>query len=167
MKMDAQVSVLPKIPMKISAKSALATPGVWVSWMLVLVGVAMLMLVVGRDARLAFFGERTQGRVVEPSEPGLFAASGSGGVPKVMHVRFTPKEGAEVTFRVSSTFRSAHLAGEVVPVVYLESDPRRAQIHTMKQVWLPLLVGSGFGGVVLGAGLLMILVRRGWRPVWR
>ena len=127
----------------------------------------MLMLVVGRDARLALFGERTQGIVVEPSDPGLLAARGNGSVPKVMQVRFTPKVGAEVTFRVSSTFRSVHLPGEVVPVVYQTSNPQRAQIDTIKQVWLPVLVGSGFGGVVFGAGLLMILVRRGWRPVWR
>lgn len=135
--------------------------GAWLSWLLVLFGAALLSLLILRDARLALLGEReVEGLVMEPADGQRFSQ-------KRFEVTFQPKQGDRVTFPTASTCGSKFEPGQVVPVVYLASHPERAQIDTARQVWLPLAAGGLFSSGMLGAGLLMIAIRSGWRPVWR
>ncbi len=135
--------------------------GAWLSWLLILLGAALLSLLILRDARLALLGEReVEGLVLEP-------AAGQSFSQKRFEVSFQPKQGDKVTFRTASTCGLKFEPGQVVPVVYLASHPERAQIDSARQVWMPLAIGGLFSCGMLGAGLLMIAIRSGWRPVWR
>ena len=73
-------------------------------------------------------------------------------------VRFTPRDGAAVTFEGTvSSNPPAYAIGESVPVVYNGSDPKKAMIQNFSERWLGSIITGGIG--LVGAWLF----RSDWR----
>ena len=70
-----------------------------------------------------------------------------------MTIAYTTKDGQEVEFETLATFNTEGKVGDTHPVVYLASNPKNAKISTMKQLWLPMLIGCTFTIVCLGLGV--------------
>lgn len=126
---------------------------------LLLFGVLCLARVVF-DAQLGFTGAITDGVVTKiemrSSSSGVTSRrSGEtwseyerrrdrqrGSVSYDCSVRFTPAAGEPRDFKTVSTFGHDRKVGDAVKVIYLASNPGRAEIYSAKQVWLPLCVGG-------------------------
>ena len=127
------------------------------SWVLLVAGAFFLSVVIFKDLRLALFGKPADGVITKITE--RVSSGGSGrqrqgesdaayrerkrrvGISYDMHVRYTPEGGEPVEFKTSSTFGHEHKAGDSVKLIYLPSNPMRAEVNTTKQVWLPIGVG--------------------------
>ena len=125
--------------------------------MLILAGFFLVCLLL--DIRLASFGVTTDGVVTKVEEKVSSSRTtrrsnetesayrrrteeATGGISYCPWVRYTPASGETVEFRTVSTFGNEVQAGSAVKVIYLASNPKKAQIHTFKQVWMPIIIGS-------------------------
>lgn len=128
------------------------------SWLLLLAGAFFLSVVIFKDLRLALFGKTADGVITKVTERVSSSRSSSKrnpgesesayrertrrvGISYDMHVRFTPEGGAPVEFKTGSTFGHEHKQGDAVKIIYLPGNPSRAEVHTTKQVWMPIGVG--------------------------
>jgi hypothetical protein len=154
-------------------------PSFWFGWILLISG-GFLLICLLLDLRLALFGKTTEGivtRIEEKtssshttrrsnesvSEYRRRSANTTGGISYYPWVRYQPAEGASVEFKTLSTFGHDVTVGTAVKVIYLASNPQKAQIFQFKQVWAPIIIGSIFttGCIILG----FILLRISTRPV--
>ncbi|MCB1094703.1 MAG: DUF3592 domain-containing protein [Verrucomicrobiae bacterium] len=127
------------------------------------------------EARLAVFGEKTEGVVTKvtsrvsysssPRKKGESHASyqdrSGPSVTYVLSVAFTTAHGSPEAFDTVSTWGHEMKEGDTVEVVYLPKHPATAEIYSARQLWLPLAVGSVVTLTTLGIGGM--LIRKGIR----
>lgn len=126
-----------------------------IGYVLLAFGLFFLSVAIFKDLRLALLGATTEGEIVRITEkvsrsdanrrPGEslkeFQKRNHGGITYILSVRFTPPDSPTVEIDTHATWGLAEKVGDRVPVIYLPSSPRRAELNTFKQVWLPLATG--------------------------
>jgi hypothetical protein len=146
-----------------------------IGYALLVFGLFFLSVAVFKDLRLALFGARSEGEIVRITEkvsrsdakrrPGesleSFRKRDKGGISYILTLRFTPQGGAPIEIDTRATWGLAEKVGDRVPVIYLPQSPRRAEINTVKQVWLPLATGFTVSALCLfGGGWIVRAARR-------
>jgi Protein of unknown function (DUF3592) len=148
----------------------------FVGWALLLGGAFFLTMAV-LQTRLPLFGKTTDGLITKVTERVKSSQSSSKrypgesdsdyrertrrvGISYDLHVRFTPEGGAPTDIETSSTFGKELNQGDAVKVIYLPSNPTNAEIHTTKQLWLPLLTGYIVSFLCLGGGWFLRMLTK-------
>lgn len=157
-------------------------PSFWFGCFLVFGGVFFLVCLL-LDLRLALFGTTTDGVVTRVEEKVSSnrttrrsnetesayrrrSEQATGGIAFYPWVRYTPALGTPVEFKTLSTFGNEVQPGSAVKVIYLAANPRKAQIHTFKQVWMPIIIGSILTTVTFLLGVFLLRFSgRPFRPL--
>lgn len=122
-----------------------------IGWVAAAFGAFFLIVLMVKDLRLVVFGTKTQG-VVQPAER-------QPGEKFKFTVQFKLPDGAETQIQTSPTWGSRHEPGEIVPIIYLPSNPSKAEINTLRQLILPMFTGMFAASLALGFGLMLIAMR--------
>lgn len=145
-----------------------------IGYVLLAFGLFFLSVAVFKDLRLALLGAQTEGEIVRITEkvgradakrrPGesreSFRERNKGGITYILTLRFTPEGSEPIEIDTHATWGLAEKVGDRVPVIYLPQSPRRAEINTFKQVWLPLATGFTVSSLCLFGGAWIVRVAR-------
>ncbi len=147
--------------------------GLFIGWALLLSGGFFLTMVVLKEGRLALFGQHTNAvveKVTEITQSHTLSKYTSDGkrrtgdrkrtsISQVMQLGFITADGKPISFETLATFNTEAKVGDTQPIVYLPSDPMRAKIATLRQLWLPMLTGLLLSVLCLGGGVLLVKLR--------
>ena len=134
-------------------------------WAFLLFGLLGMFSVVTKDMRVAVFGHKASATVEKVTERHSSSSriSGDGktrtntsSVSRMMHLRFQTTDGKPANFETTSTFNTEAKVGDTHPILYLPGDTTRAEINTLRQLWLPMFVGTSVSCVCLGIGYLVL-----------
>ena len=143
---------------------------------LVVAGLFFLGVAIGKDARLAFMGQRGEGEITKvtvrtsadrssrrkgESLKAFRARTKTGGKSHVLTVRYAPAGSESMEVETLATWGYEGKVGDRVRLVYFPEQPENAEIDNVKQVWLPLATGLTVGTLCLVGGAL--LFRKGRR----
>lgn len=115
-----------------------------VGWGFVLFGLLCLLSVTTKEFRIAIFGHKATATVDQ--------VTGSG----IIHLSFVTAEGKPASFKTNSTFGTKTKAGDTHSILYLPSDPSRAKISTLRQLWMPMMIALTFTVLLLAPGALIL-----------
>ena len=121
-----------------------------------------------KECRLALFGEHVTGIVnkvdaITTSTSSKWEKVGNkkrlvsrSGQSYYMHIGFTTRDAQPFEVKTLATFNTEAKVGDHHRMIYLPSHPENAKIYSARQLWLPLLIGTGFTLVCLFLGSYLI-----------
>jgi len=143
--------------------------GLFIGIALMVMNGLMLANLIWKDVRLAVFGKHATAEVIKINESTsterVRKRDSSGRLRDTdetrtstshrMELAFKTEDGQPILFETLATFNTVTKVGEKHPVVYMASDPMRAEINSAKQLWLLMLIGFTFSVLFLGGGYLL------------
>lgn len=141
--------------------------------MLLLFGLLGIFSLVSKEGRLLVSGKRAEGVVEKVIEKvsrststntydyakGKYVQKG-GGVTYDMMMRFTAADGQSVLAKISAMFYVVPKVGDRHPILYLPASPMTAKVESLRQFWLPMMVGVTVTSLSLGGAWWLLLRRR-------
>ncbi len=138
-------------------------------WILLVAGLLFLSALLWNQVRLAVWGKTAEGIVTEVTTRVSYGSSPrksgeslesyhqrtGATVSHDLHIRFTTESGVTTDIVTLSTFGHELREGDRVKLIYLPADPARAEIHSVKQLWLPMIVGFVVSVTCLGGGFYL------------
>jgi hypothetical protein len=137
-------------------------------WLLLTAGVFFFTVLIAKEGRLIVFGKKATAQVqsvkkvqknngeVKRNNRGTVVSRRGPSISHVMHLTYKTQDGADAAFDTSATFNTEARVGDVHPIVYLPSDPSKAKIATMRQLWLPATVGLTVSLTCLAVGWFLL-----------
>lgn len=137
-----------------------------------LLGVASLAF---KEGRLLASGQRTEGvvekviekhsrtttdRVYDSKTGTTRYVTRGGGVTYDMMMRFTTAGGESVLAKISAMFYVVPKVGDRHPILYLPASPMTAKVESVRQFWMPMMVGVTVTSLSLGGAWWLLLRRR-------
>ena len=147
-----------------------------VGWILLAFGVFFFGALLWNQGRLVAFGQVTDGTITKLTTRVSYGGGSSRrpgeslesyrnrnrpSISYDLHVTYTPEGGEPFEFKTTSTFGHELQKGDSVKVIYVPGSPKSAEIHSAKQLWLPMVVGFIVSSGCLAGGIfLRRLVKR-------
>jgi len=132
-----------------------------IGYSVLLFGVVLVLNLARYQYQLAFLGSHADGVVIEVQvkTPPSRSRDKNGGAtfdyrPRI---RFTTEEGQEIEFLAAqNVVKDAYRPEDLVKVRYMSAHPEFAEIDSWGSLWMPLLFGTIFDGLICFAGVFLI-----------